>query len=333
VNIQPSTFDLKVVSATRINFIQFACKASKEIKRTKVAPSILVVADPWESYWTARLTRFLAGLKCPIQVQLHGDFGNPVWRSLNFRNRLRFYGIGYALRKSESIRTVSEFQTELIVESFNIKRNKIHVCPPPLNSSYLNQKKNSRRREKKEVTIAFIGRLHSERGIKNLKEIVSKLKKEEFNFKLMVLGGGPEENEMKRELSKVLTSAQVKFHSFLEPRDMASFWTQIDLILSLAPSESYGRAMREALLFGIPVLAIESSGVKDLIQLVGEESVLTVTPEAASAEIVVKIEKLLTARVSYDTKNKIMEVEQRKNSLLIESWAQTMEQFKTKESR
>jgi len=333
VNIQPSTFDLRVVNAKRFNFIQFAYKASKEIKRTEIAPSILVVADPWESYWTARLTRFLTGLKCPIQVQLHGDIGNPVWRSLNFRNRLRFYGLGYALRKSESIRTVSEFQTELIVESFNIKSNKVYICPPLLNSSYLNQKRNSKRREKKEVTLAFVGRLHSERGTKKLKEIVSKLNKEEFNFKLMVLGSGPEEKEVKRELSKELASERIEFRPFLEPRGMASFWTQIDLILSLAPSESYGRAMREALLFGIPVLAVESSGVKDLVQLVGEESVLTITPEAGSAEIIMKIKKLLSARVSLDTKNKIMEVEQRKNSLLIESWAQTMEQFKTNGSR
>jgi glycosyltransferase involved in cell wall biosynthesis len=114
---------------------------------------------------------------------------------------------------------------------------------------------------------------------------------------------------------------------------MASFWARIDLILSLAPSESYGRAMREALLFGVPVLAIESSGVKELIQLVGNESVLIVTSEEASAEIVVKLEKLLTARVSSETKNKIMEVELRKNSLLIESWAQTMKEFKSKGSR
>ena len=138
---------------------------------------------------------------------------------------------------------------------------------------------------------------------------------------------------MKRELSKELASERIEFRPFLEPRGMASFWTQIDLILSLAPSESYGRAMREALLFGIPVLAVESSGVKDLVQLVGEESVLTITPEAGSAEIIMKIKKLLSARVSLDTKNKIMEVEQRKNSLLIESWAQTMEQFKTNGSR
>ena len=91
--------------------------------------------------------------------------------------------------------------------------------------------------------------------------------------------------------------------------------------------------MREALLFGIPVLAVESSGVKELIQLVGNQSVLTVNPKDTSAEIRVKVEKLLTARVSHKTKNQIMEVELRKNSLLIESWSQTMKEFKSKGSR
>lgn len=333
VNIQPSTFDLKVVNARPLNFAQFAYQAAKEIKRAKLAPSILVVGDPWESYWAARLTRFLSGLNCPIQVQLHGDFGNPVWIELNWRNRLRSYALGYAIRNSESIRTVSEFQTEFVVAKFNIKRHKVFVCPPPLNSSYLTQKRNPRRRENKELTLAFIGRLHSERGTAHLRELVAKLKSEGINFKLLVLGSGPEERKLRKEISKLLPPIQNEFYPFLQPRDMATFWAQTDLVLSLAPSESYGRAMREALLFGIPVLAVESSGVKELIQLVGNQSVLTVNPKDTSAEIRVKVEKLLTARVSHKTKNQIMEVELRKNSLLIESWSQTMKEFKSKGSR
>ncbi|HCP72655.1 MAG TPA: hypothetical protein DIT91_04415, partial [Actinobacteria bacterium] len=66
-----------------INFVHFAYQAAKEIKRSNLVPTILVVGDPWESYWTAKLVRFLSGLNCPIQVQLHGDFGNPVWKALN----------------------------------------------------------------------------------------------------------------------------------------------------------------------------------------------------------------------------------------------------------
>lgn len=333
VNIQPSTFDLKLVNVRPINFVHFAYQAAKEIKRSNLVPSILVVGDPWESYWAARLTRFLSGLNCPIQVQLHGDFGNPVWKALNSRNRLRSYALGYAIRNSESIRTVSEFQTALIVERFDIKRNNVFICPPLLNSSYLNPKKIPRRRENKEVTLAFIGRLHSERGTAHLRELVAKLKSEDFNFKLLVLGSGPEEEELKREISKLLSPLQNEFYPFLQPRDMASFWAQTDLVLSLAPSESYGRAMREALLFGVPVLTVESSGVKELIQLVGNQSVLTVNPKDTSAEIRVKVEKLLTAGVSHKTKNQIMEVELRKNSLLIESWSQTMKEFKPKGSR
>jgi len=333
VNIQPSIFYLKLVNARPMNFVHFAYQAAKEIKRTKLVPSILVAGDPWESYWTAKLVRFLSGLNCPIQVQLHGDFGNPAWKALNSRNRLRSYALGYAIRNSESIRTVSEFQTEFIVERFDIKRNKVFVCPPLLNSSYLNQKKNQRRRENKEVTLAFMGRLHSERGTAHLREFVAKLKSEDFNFKLLVLGSGPEEKVLKREISKLLSPIQNEFYPFLQPRDMASFWARTDLVLSLAPSESYGRAMREALLFGIPVLAVESSGVKELIQLVGNESVLTVNPKDTYAEIRVKVEKLLTTGVSHETKNQIMEVELRKNSLLIESWSQTMKEFKSKGSR
>lgn len=333
IHIQPSTFDLKVIDARPINFAQFAYKAAREIKRAKIFPSILVVADPWESYWTARLIRFLVDLDCPIQVQLHGDFGNPVWKSMNPRNRLRSYALGNAIRNSQSIRTVSEFQTELILQRFSINRNKVFVCPPPLNTSYLNKTKYTRRKDNKEITLAFMGRLHSERGTKHLEELVAKLKSEKFVFQLIILGSGPVEKQVRRELSKLLPPAQIEFRSFLEPRDMATFWAQVDLILSLAPSESYGRTIREALLFEVPVLAFDSSGVRELIKLVGSESVLTVSPKNTAAEVLVKVKKLLNAGVSKKTKNLIMEVERRKNSLLIESWYQTMKEFKSKEGR
>ena len=46
---------------------------------------------------------------------------------------------------------------------------------------------------------------------------------------------------------------------------MEAAWNKIGILVSTAPSESYGRALREALIHGVPVWSTRTRGVSDLI--------------------------------------------------------------------
>ena len=48
---------------------------------------------------------------------------------------------------------------------------------------------------------------------------------------------------------------------------MIKFWSSIGVFVTTANSESYGRSMREAALFGIPVLGLESRGLQGLMEI------------------------------------------------------------------
>ena len=48
---------------------------------------------------------------------------------------------------------------------------------------------------------------------------------------------------------------------------MINFWSKVGVYVSTAKSESYGRSIREAAYFGIPVLGLPSNGFSELIAL------------------------------------------------------------------
>ena len=44
------------------------------------------------------------------------------------------------------------------------------------------------------------------------------------------------------------------------------FWSKIGVLLNLAPQESYGLSMREALVRGVPVITKENSGAFEILE-------------------------------------------------------------------
>jgi glycosyltransferase involved in cell wall biosynthesis len=76
----------------------------------------------------------------------------------------------------------------------------------------------------------------------------------------MVIGDGPLATRMKSELPKAI------FTGLLSNQEVQKKWVGIGALLSTAPFESYGLAMREALLQGVPVVSRENAGAVQLAQ-------------------------------------------------------------------
>jgi hypothetical protein len=111
------------ISNPTFNSYMFAKKAYKFIKINNLNVKLLVVGDPWESYWSAYFLNKFLNKKIPIQIQVHGDIADPRWRRINSRNRIRFSLVKLSLPKASSIRAVTKYQAENLVKAFGIKRS------------------------------------------------------------------------------------------------------------------------------------------------------------------------------------------------------------------
>ena len=75
---------------------------------------------------------------------------------------------------------------------------------------------------------------------------------------------GPDREIFLEKLKFVNPTLKIDYLGQIPNDKMSSVWAKIGVLVSMAPAESYGLAMREALLHGSPVWATNSSGVIDL---------------------------------------------------------------------
>ena len=91
------------VSNPTLNFFRFAFKAKRLISRMNLDVKLLIVGDCWESYWSAFILNKFLNRDIPIQIQVHGDIGDPSWRRINLRNRVRYLLTRFSLSKAKKI--------------------------------------------------------------------------------------------------------------------------------------------------------------------------------------------------------------------------------------
>ena len=88
-------------------------------------------------------------------------------------------------------------------------------------------------------------------------------------MRVVIAGDGPEREGFLKQLQVKIPPRNIEFLGQLNPIQMEAAWEKIGILLSTAPTESYGRSTREALMHGIPVWGVPSRGISELIAEAG----------------------------------------------------------------
>ena len=312
------------ISTPTFNSYMFAKKVHKIIKLNNLDVKLLVAGDPWESYWSAYfLNRFLSK-KIPIQIQVHGDIADPRWRRINLRNRIRYLLAKLSLPKASSVRAVTKYQAENLVNAFGIKEERIVVIPVPINAL----SKTPTLKIDRPKTIGLLGRIHQDRGVWEFIKLVRFLNLNSKDFKVVVIGDGPSKDKFLLKLGSVISKNRLAYLGQLPEGELRKVWKKIGVLVSMAPVESYGRVMRESLIAGVPVWATSSAGVKDLMDNCkkGEVKLLDLTKSEASLDKDFK--SLLKTMVNSDFGKRFIKENNTYAAKLAISWINTIKKSK-----
>jgi glycosyltransferase involved in cell wall biosynthesis len=248
--LKPSVPDLQLKFVGRLKFslLRFPYKAIRIMKRSHFKPDLIVAGD---SYLTAifalMIQRIYAG-DAQIQLSIHGEVGALTNRGM--KSRVKYFLTKVSFEHANILRFVSNQQMEGFSNKFNLRGKKLLVTPVPINIQSMQSSVTVR------DAIAFVGRIQQERGVSEWIDITKAFPQEQ----LMVIGDGPLATRMKCELPKAI------FTGLLSNQEVQKKWVGIGALLSTAPYESYGLAMREALLQGVPVVSRENAGAVELAQ-------------------------------------------------------------------
>lgn len=307
------------ITSTRImhktrNSLLFALRAFFKLRNQDKC--VFVVADPWFSFLTSRILTFIRNSDDAIQLQLHGQY---------FRegdSLIRKYLVTKYITKCIEIATETRFVNENEFNRF-LKihpkaAKKMFLSPVPINPVYTETTFSPR--TSRPVVLGFIGRLHEERGLSEFVRLAILLKDGFPELRLLIIGSGERTRAMEAQLLEEF-GKDFEFTGYLEPQELRNKLNEIGVLASCAPSESYGRAMREAIMSGVPVLATPSDGANMLRKALPPQCIEIIDFKLDSkAKILRKFEFLLNSHFSSVDVNGKLGLELESGSKLVESW-------------
>lgn len=121
--------------------------------------------------------------------------------------------------------------------------------------------------------ILFVGRLvEIQKGLDHLMNIFYKVTLENPDWKLIIVGDGPDREVISRYITKFSLENRVELYS--HTNNIHKFYLQSSIFVSTSRWEGFGLVITEAMECGLPVVAFKNSGPKEIINRDGENGIL-----------------------------------------------------------
>lgn len=172
----------------------------------------------------------------------------------------------FVTKKATSVVSISK-----AVESFLLSTREIS-CKNPHNVIYYGYRphldkrvmqENALSSQKRLLRICTIGRLTSQKNFSFLLDFASLLQKRNIDFRIQIVGDGPDREKLTRQVSKVNLSSHVEFLGRL--KDVNTFLKSQDLFLFTSRYEGFGLVLLEAMDVGLPIIAPRISAIPEVV--------------------------------------------------------------------
>lgn len=114
--------------------------------------------------------------------------------------------------------------------------------------------------------VGHTGRLAPEKNLPFLTRAVAAFLKARPSAFFLVCGVGPSETDMRAHLEAEGVIARCRFAGILKGRDLVDAYAAMDVFAFASQSETQGLVLTEAMAAGAPVVAVDASGVREVVQ-------------------------------------------------------------------
>jgi glycosyltransferase involved in cell wall biosynthesis/predicted metal-dependent phosphoesterase TrpH len=134
-----------------------------------------------------------------------------------------------------------------------------------------------------EFTVLYAGRLTKEKGVDLLADAFLAARGRDPRLHLVLAGGGPEEEHLRRRLGDDAT-----FLGWLHGEDLARAYASADAFMFASQTDTYGQVIVEAQASGLPVVAVAEGGPVSLVEQ-GETGLLAAADADALADELLRL--------------------------------------------
>lgn len=173
--------------------------------------------------------------------------------------------LNYNLNKSDAICATSHTIKDFLSQ---ITNKHIDVIPFGVDTSVFCKKKVTSLFEESTFVIGCIKALETLYNVDVLIKAfaVLKLKHTDKSLKLLIIGVGSQENELKQLVTNLNLMDDVIFTGRIPFSEVSNYFNMIDVLANLSDYESFGVSVIEAMACEKPVIATNTGGLKEIIE-------------------------------------------------------------------
>ncbi len=190
--------------------------------------------------------------------------GDPI----EYMKRRSFYWINPFFRKifikADIVQAISHYLADYAaIMGF---KGKVEVIPNGVNFVQFASVQH-RVLNKNNVTLITTSRLVEKNGVRDIIEALEFLPE---NVKLIIIGIGPLENNLKFKIKNLKLESRIKFLGHVPYENIPKYLHEADIFIRPSLSEGFGNSFIEAMAAGLPVIATSVGGIPDF--LINEET-------------------------------------------------------------
>lgn len=112
-----------------------------------------------------------------------------------------------------------------------------------------------------------VSRISKEKNIGFMLEALAELQNQGHeDFHLLLIGDGPDREAIQHQIDTLKLAARVTLVGAVPPDQMALYYHLGDIFVFASTSETQGMVILEAMSAGLPVVAVRSSGIDDVVR-------------------------------------------------------------------
>jgi glycosyltransferase involved in cell wall biosynthesis len=115
------------------------------------------------------------------------------------------------------------------------------------------------------LIVGYLGRLAPEKNLVFLAESVAIFLEKHRQARFLVVGSGPSESDIRLIFKSKGSEAQLLMVGSKTGRELADAYRAMDLFVFASKSETQGMVLAEAMACGLPVIALDASGVREVV--------------------------------------------------------------------
>lgn len=227
---------------------------------------LITAQDPFETGFIAWCIS--KKTKAKLQLQIHTDFLSPYFSSESFLNKVRVMISWFLLPRADRIRVVS-----LRIKRALVTRHSSLVTVPVVLPIFVDiesiRKVNPvidlhKRYPQFDFIFLVASRLAREKNIGVVLEAMSSVVKKYPNAGLVIVGSGPEEDNLKSKIINYKLGGNVVLEPWQD--EIISYYKTTDAFLLSSRYEGFGMTLVEASASGCPIISSDVGLVGDVLQ-------------------------------------------------------------------